>query len=534
MTEDSLRKAHILMVDDEVSSLCMLENILNRLGFTNIRKLKNPLAVAMAMVANPPDVIITDLSMPEMDGIDLIAQIRVTYPDNLALPIIVLSGSATPQNKRKALAAGATDILHKPLDSAEILMRIRGVLRSRFLHLALQNQNALLEEKVAERTKELRDSQHQVVQRERFRAFGEMASGVVHDFNNALVAVIGYSELLLGDESLLRDPEMVREHLQIMLTAGRDATHVVARLRDFYRPREESDVFTALDLNKLISEAVALAQPKWREQVQAKGLRIEVALELEKVPFVAGNGAELREVLMNLIFNAVDAMPGGGKITIRSRQNDGDVLIEVADTGKGMPEEVRQRCFEPFFTTKGEAGTGLGLAMVFGILKRHDAVIDVESAPGKGTNFHLRFAAMDRVEHASAECRIEKLPSLHVLVVDDDPVARDVIGKYLRSDGHEVECAASGEDALARLMTDGIELLITDYGMPGMNGTQLAQAARERGHGQPVILMSCFGIDPREKPDFIRGLLRKPIQQQELRKLLSEIPRISKKSMAVV
>jgi len=525
MKEDSLHKAHILMVDDEVSNLCMLENILNRLGFTNIRKLNNPLDVAAEMVATPPDLIITDLSMPEMDGVDLIAQIRATHPDNLVLPIIVLSGSATPQIKRKALAAGATDILHKPLDSAEILMRIRGVLRSRFLHLKLQNQNARLEEKVAERTKELRDSQHQVVQRERFRAFGEMASGVVHDFNNTLVSVIGYSELLLGDESALRDPEMVREYLQIMLTAGKDATHVVARLRDFYRPREESDVFTALDLNKLISEAVALAQPKWREQAQAKGLRIEVALELEKVPFVAGCGAELREVLMNLIFNAVDAMPGGGVITIRSRRDGERVLIEVADTGKGMPEEVRQRCFEPFFTTKGEAGTGLGLAMVFGILKRHDAAIDVGSAPGKGTNFRIHFPAMDRIGHDPAESRTEKLPSLNILVVDDDHVSCDVIGKYLRSDGHTVESVGSGEDALVRLMSDGIQIMITDHSMPGMSGVQLARAARAMGHGQPVILMSCFGLDAEEKPDFVRGLLRKPIQQQELRKLLLEIAR---------
>lgn len=513
------------MVDDEVSNLCLLENILNRLGYSNITKLSNPLLVAAHIKEHPPHIIITDLSMPEMDGIELIAQIRATHPDSLAMPIIVLSGSANPQNKRKALAAGATDILHKPLDSAEILMRIRGVLNSRFLHLELQNQNVILEEKVAERTKELRDSQQQVVQRERFRAFGEMASGVVHDFNNALVSVIGYSELLLGDESALNDPALVREYLQIMLTAGRDATHVVARLRDFYRPREDTDVFTALDLNKLVSEAVALSQPKWREQAQAKGLTVEVQFELEKVPFIAGSGADLREAFMNLIFNAVDAMPAGGLITIRSRHAAGSVVIEVSDTGNGMPEEVRQRCFEPFFSTKGDAGTGLGLAMVFGILKRHDAQIEVESKPGSGTTFSLRFPMVDRIETDAVESRTEIFPSLRVLLVDDDPVARDVIGKYLRSDGHHVENSSSGEEALARLVTGDVELLLSDYSMPGMNGIQLAKAARALGHEVPVILVSCFGLEPSEKPDFVRGLLRKPIQQQELRKLLMEIGR---------
>lgn len=176
MNKDYLRTARILLVDDEISILCLLENILNRLGFANIRKLSNPLDVAAAIAEMPPALVITDLAMPEMDGIELIAQIRLTNSDHLMLPIIVLSGSAMGANKRKALAAGATDILHKPLDSAEILMRIRGVLLSRFLHMEIQNQNVLLEEKVAERTKELRDSQNQVVQRERFRAFGEMAS----------------------------------------------------------------------------------------------------------------------------------------------------------------------------------------------------------------------------------------------------------------------------------------------------------------------------------------------------------------------
>ncbi len=523
MKDDYLRTAHILLVDDEVSNLCLLENVLNRLGFSNVRKVGDPLAVAAEMAAAPPDLIITDLAMPGMDGIELIAQIRVTYPDNLMLPIIVLSGSATPQNKRKALAAGATDILHKPLDSAEIFMRIRGVLCSRALHMELQNQNVLLEEKVAERTKELKDSQHQVVQRERFRAFGEMASGVVHDFNNALVAVIGYSELLLGDETALRDPEMVREYLKIMLTAGLDATHVVARLRDFYRPREESDVFSALDLNKLISEAVALAQPKWREQTQAKGLSIEIALELEKVAFVSGSGAELREVLMNLIFNAVDAMPAGGTITVRSRQEGERVLIEVADTGKGMPEEVRRRCFEPFFSTKGEAGTGLGLAMVFGILNRHEAVIDVESEPGRGTTFRLEFAVLDRIEHDPATSRIERLPSIRILVVDNDDVASDIMCKYLRSDGHQVDSVSSGQSALDRLEDNDIELLITDYGMPGMNGAQLAEAALALNDELPVVLMSGFGLDFRDNPDLFRGILRKPIQQRELRKILTEI-----------
>ncbi len=525
MTEDTLRKARIVLVDDCVSSLCLLENVLNRLGYRNVCKFSNPLEVVAEVSARTPDLIITDLLMPELDGFGLITQIRALHPQQLALPIIAVSVSKDSKHRQRALAAGATDILHKPLEPTEILMRIRSVLRSRFLFAELGNQNVILEEKVAERTRELRDSQHQVVQRERFRAFGEMASGVVHDFNNALVSVIGYSELLLGDEDAIRNPDTVREYLRIMHTAGRDATHVVGRLRDFYRPREESDVFAALDFNKLVQEAIALTQPKWREQAQNRAVKIEVALELEKVPYISGSGPELREVLMNLIFNAVDAMPQGGAITIRSRQDAGQVVIEIADAGLGMTEEVRQRCFEPFFSTKGEEGTGLGLAMVFGIVKRHDALIEVESEPGKGTTFRLRFPVQDGLEEDLTAGGARTHTSLRVLVVDDEQVACDVVAKYLRNDGHHVECVASGEDALARLHSDGIDLLLTDHGMPGMNGVQLIDAARAFGHQQPAILMSGMDLDSRDKPEFAHGFLRKPIRHRELQKLVADLSR---------
>jgi signal transduction histidine kinase len=195
-------------------------------------------------------------------------------------------------------------------------MRIRNLLRTRFLHQEIQDQNQVLEQKVTERTaelqtalRELKQSQHQMLQQERLRAFGEMAGGVVHDFNNALMSIIGYSELLLNDPESLQDTAVVREYLQTMNTAGRDASHVVSQLRDFYRPREEGDAFAALNVTKLLEEAVALTQPKWKYQAMADGRTVRVDLDLDKVPMVLGNAAQLREVVTNLIFNAVDAMP---------------------------------------------------------------------------------------------------------------------------------------------------------------------------------------------------------------------------------
>jgi CheY-like chemotaxis protein/anti-sigma regulatory factor (Ser/Thr protein kinase) len=252
---------------------------------------------------------------------------------------------------------------------------------------------------------------------------------------------------------------------------------------------------------------------------------LEVVLELEKVPYISGCAPELREALMNLIFNAVDAMPHGGTITIRSRQDAGRVLIEIADSGTGMTEEVRLRCFEPFFSTKGEEGTGLGLAMVFGILTRHDALVEIESQPGQGTTFRLRFPEPDEIKHETAAGETRMLAALRVLVVDDEHLARDVLARYLKADGHEVECVANGEDALLRLQTDGIDLLVADHGMPGMNGIQLIDAARAFGHRQPAILLTSIDLDPLDKPTSVQATLRKPIRKRDLQKLMAGIER---------
>jgi signal transduction histidine kinase len=280
-------------------------------------------------------------------------------------------------------------------------MRILDLLHIRFLHLQLHGQNQTLEMKVAERTRELRESQQQVVAQERLRAFGEMAGGIVHDFNNALMSVIGYSEILLNDDDMLRDFKTAREFLQIMNTAGQDASQVISRLRDFYRPREVTDVFARVNLNEVIEQAVPLTQPKWKGQALADGRTIKVELDLAKLPPISGNAAELREVATNLIFNAVNAMPAGGTITLRSSTNDGQAVLEVSDTGEGMSEEVRTRCLEPFFSTKGEKGTGLGLSMVFGIIQRHEGSIEIQSTPGVGTTFRIRLPAMTEAIEAA-------------------------------------------------------------------------------------------------------------------------------------
>ena len=518
--------ARLLIVDDCVANISLLRNILNRLGFNQIDTVTDSRETFERVAEFKPDLIILDLNMPHLDGFEVMQQLSKEISRDIFLPVLVLTADATGETKRKALAAGANDLVTKPFNSAEVFMRIRNLLEIRFLHLELQEQNQTLEVKVAERTRDLREMQQKIVAQERLRAFGEMAGGIVHDFNNALMSVIGYSEMLLNDDEMLRDFKTAREFLQIMNTAGRDASQVISRLRDFYRPREITDVFSRLDLNELIMQAVPLTQPKWKGQALADGRTINVELDLAKVPPISGNAGELREVATNLIFNAVDAMPSGGTITLRSSEERGQAVLEVSDTGSGMSDEVRQRCLEPFFSTKGEKGTGLWLSMAFGIIKRHEGNVEIESTPGNGTTFRIRLPALTETLEACGD-ETEKVDrSLHVLVVDDELVTRGVLASYLTADGHSVVTAVNAEEALARFGNAKFDLLITDYAMPGMNGAQLATAVRKMRAGQPVILVTGFavgGMGQDEDPGSVNLVMRKPIPRRELRRALVSV-----------
>jgi signal transduction histidine kinase len=520
------KNARLLIVDDNVANICLLENVLNRFGFRHMQSVTDSRQTVALVERFSPDLIVLDLHMPQLDGFGVMQQLAPILARETFLPVLVLTADISAVTKRKALAAGASDLLTKPIDASEVFMRIRNLLEIRFLHKQLHEQNQTLESKVAERTRALREMQQQVVAQERLRAFGEMAGGVVHDFNNALMSVIGYSEILLQDDEMLRDLKTARNFLTIMNTAGKDASQVISRLRDFYRPRELADVFTSVNINDLLEQAVPLTQPKWRDQALASGRAINVQLDLAKVPPVAGNPAELREVATNLIFNAVDAIPGDGSITLRTDHADDKVIIEVIDTGSGMSDEVRARCLEPFFSTKGDHGTGLGLSMVFGIINRHEGNLEIESELGKGTTFRLTFPAQTHASvHARGDAsRIER--SLRVLVVDDEPVNRDVLQKYLAADGHKVVTAVTAEQAIGCARTSTFDLLITDHAMPGMNGMQLAAVFRQMRSAHPVILVTGFTDameDPAYKADGVDLILRKPVPRADLRRALTSV-----------
>ena len=373
---------------------------------------------------------------------------------------------------------------------------------------------------------ELRAQQQQTVRQERLRALGHMASGVAHDLNNALAPVVGFTELLLATPEMLDDKETLKRYLELIYAGGQDAARVVYRLREFYRQRGEAEPFGPVDLNEVVRQAIALAEPKWRSEALAAGKMLTVLADLVPVPPVAGNDADLREVLVNLLFNAVDAMKQDGTITVRTRRAGQFCVLEVQDEGTGMTEEVRQRCLEPFFTTKGEKGTGLGLAMVYGVVQRHSGTIDVRSTMGEGTTFTLQLPVSTAVAQPQAAPAAPQRAPLRVLVVEDDPMVREVTAAYLHADGHSVALAANGDEALRQLGDGTFDLVVTDRAMPGMSGDQLARAVKERSPGLPVILLSGFGDLMRaagETPAGVDAVLGKPITGSRLRQAVASV-----------
>ena len=391
---------------------------------------------------------------------------------------------------------------------------------------------------------ELRRTQHVVVQQERLRALGQMASGVAHDVNNALSPIVAYSELLL---STLPDlPEVSKHYLQTINQAGGDIAQIVARMREFYRRRSDAEQLTPVNINKVIEEVIELTRPRWRDLSQRQGVSINVQCELEPEPFLLRSDAgELREALINLVFNAVDAMPQGGTITFVTRSISGPVSeasgaserqlqVEVKDNGIGMDEKTRQHCLEPFFSTKAQrGGTGLGLAMVYGMIQRHDGIIEIDSAPGRGTCVRLIFPVQENPPQTvrGASPQVKPKRSLHILCIDDDAQVRQLLDDCLTHFNHRVMVASGGEHGMelfrtAMLKNQPYEVVITDLGMPKMDGHQVARTIKAESPKTPIIMMTGWGTIMREEGETaseVDAVIGKPPRMQELNDLLLRV-----------
>ncbi len=520
-----LKKARVLIIDDEASNVRLLERILELAKVGHVCSTTDSRGALKLFITEQPDIVLLDLHMPHVDGFTIMAQIQSSVSDGEYLPVLVLTADITPETRHRALTLGAQDFLTKPFDHSEVLMRMRNLLENRFLHNELRLQNTSLETLVSKRTSELEQTlgrlkatQQQLVKQERLRALGMMASGIAHDFNNALMLVLGYAELLQPHIAAL-DGEREKFLLANLKSAAQDGAHVVSRLQEFYRPAGSAHLRVGVDVNQTIEHALTLTAPRWRDKCRAEGIQIEPSLELTPVPNLLGNAAELREVLINLIFNAVDAMPQGGRLVLRTKVQDDRIQIEVSDTGVGMSEEECARCLEPFFTTKGESGTGLGLASVYGFVQRYGGAIRVKSEKGKGASFTLTLPASDAQIDRTQIQPHEPTSPLKILIVDDQEIIRELISEILRSDGHNITVAATGVDALLQLNKGQFDLIISDLSMPDMTGSQLASEIRAKGDHTPFILLTGFGdemLAQGSTPPGVDLVLSKPVTSASL------------------
>jgi signal transduction histidine kinase/ActR/RegA family two-component response regulator len=391
---------------------------------------------------------------------------------------------------------------------------------------------------------ELRQTQQVVVQQERLRALGQMASGVAHDVNNALSPVVAYADILLLTVPDL--PKESRTHLRTIKQAGEDIAKIVARMREFYRRRSDSEPLVPVDINQIVHEVTELTRPRWRDISQREGIQIQVIHELEPcLTLPSGDPSEFREALTNLVFNAVDALPKGGTITLATRTltapgSNGDgvapprIQVEVKDTGTGMDEATRQHCLEPFYSTKTlNGGTGLGLAMVYGMVQRHEGAIEIDSSPGHGTCIRLTFPIKENTSSAAPVAPLPSKParSLRILCIDDEELIRQLLTDSLTHYSHQVVTATNGEQGLelfraAALERKPFEVVITDLGMPRMDGHKLARAIKAGSPRTPVIMMTGWGAmmkeDGKTVPD-VDAVVGKPPHIDELNNLILRV-----------
>ena len=592
----------ILIAEDSITQAHQLQHILEQHGYRVITAGNGRVALEAAH-RERPSLIISDVVMPEMTGYELCRHIR--QDAGLGdVPVILVTTLSDPQDVIRGLECGADNFILKPYDAEQLLRRIQFVLannlprphkhtgaplelvlagqkhsidadrpqilnlllstyeaamarnnelsstrdRLRQTNFELQQLTQALEDRVRERTSELehsneqlRQAQHALIQQERLRALGQMASGIAHDINNAISPVALYTDMLLEHESSL-SPE-AREHLEIIRRAIEDVARTVDRMREFYRPRDAQAQLAEIEINSLVRQVVDLTRARWSDQPQRRGIMIDLRSQLAlDLPTIRGADHELRDALTNLIFNAVDALPEGGAIEVRTgvAVRPGPqgsptrwTWLEVCDTGIGMDEETRRRCLEPFFTTKGERGTGLGLAMVYGMAQRHHATLDIESEKGRGTAMRLFFPVSEATRDDSVQSLSQAgapLRALRLLVVDDDPMLCQSLSNALQGDGHEVTIAAGGQAGInsfhaAQVTNAPFHAVITDLGMPYVDGRQVARAIRSLSPATPIIMLTGWGrnlLAEATAPEVDR-LLNKPPRLSELRSALAEL-----------
>ena len=381
---------------------------------------------------------------------------------------------------------------------------------------------------------ERKKMQQQLLQSEKLKSLGELAGGVAHDFNNVLAAILGRAQLLKkqfspppGKKEERKSMIDLIKSLEIIERASADGAETVRRIQEFSRKRSDDREFTHVDINKLLENSLEFTAVRWKDDAELKGIRISIEKEFSQLPMTSGSASELREVFTNIINNAVDAMPLGGKIHIKTSTENNHISIAIKDIGIGIPEDIKNRIFDPFFTTKGVQSTGLGMSTSYGIINRHKGTILVDSVEGEGTTFTIEIPVSIstlRIEEKTKPILKEERKAT-ILVVDDEDEVRDLLADILTENGHQVETASDGSEGIELFKKNAFDLVFTDLGMPGMSGWQVAETIKTINDKTPVAIITGWNVELKESEMRERGvnlIAQKPFQMNQILNLVQE------------
>ncbi len=546
MIRTVISKAKILIVDDEQANVRLLERILELIGASRVVSTTDSREAMALFVDFRPDLVLLDLHMPNVNGFEIMEQIKVLSYEDHPVPVLVLTADITAKTKHRALAAGAKDFLTKPLDQSEVLLRIRNLLENRFLQIQQQNQNILLEEQVHERTAQLEDTLNKL----RARAAGGHQAGAAQRAGHHGGGHRPRFQQHPDADPRLQRPDAFR-HEGATRAARRRSTSASSPpprrtprrscagcASSTGRPTAQ-ETRVSMQLNQLVEQAVTMTRPKWKDHAAGRGgAGVVSQTELGELPPIQGDPAELREMLTNLIFNAVDAMPNGGAITIRTRMENGLARLvrggQRYGHGRGNPPALSGAVFHDQGRAWHRPGT-FGGVRHHRAARRHDGD---RQRKGPGDDVLHRPADRRRsiTEGGTGEPVAEPAGgagdgarTLRILVVDDQPIIRDVIQRQLVEDGHSVETAGKGVPRHWRSTgPECYDLMITDQSMGGgMSGEELAVEVKKICPGLADHLADRLRRrDARENASCRRGsrlCLGKPATQIELRRAMVQL-----------
>ncbi len=386
---------------------------------------------------------------------------------------------------------------------------------------------------------EQRRMETKLLQAEKLRGLGEMAGGVAHDFNNVLAAILGRAQLLklhLGEftgTEQRKSYQELKQGLEVIERAAADGAETVRRVQEFARIRPDDKDMAAVSLNEVIEHAIEFTRVRWKDEAELKGIKYVIEKQMSSVPAILGSAAELREVLTNLINNAMDAMPDGGTISIKTFVEKNQVCMLVGDSGTGMPRHIMERIFDPFFTTKGPQSTGLGMSVSYGIVTRHQGTIAIDSEEGKGTVFTIKFPVRE-VKKQETEAAPETggdMQKAAILIIEDEEDVRSLLQDILTMQGHRVVIAHDGREGVELFTSGAFDLVFTDLGMPGMSGWEVAKAIRAQDPKVAIAIITGWDIHM-DKEAFeesgVNLIIQKPFTVDAIVRLVRESLAIKK------